>query len=118
MPALVIQCLAPFSTYESPSRTARVFIDATSEPASASDRQYEACDSPDAIRGRYSDLSSSEPQFMTGIIPSFDISIINDVDAQARDSSSTMIAWVTGSAPAPPYSTGMPRAGSSIDRQA
>src|SRR5947207_2228279 len=118
MPALVIQYLVPFSTYESPSRTARVFMAATSEPASGSLKQYDACDSPDAIRGRYRCLRSSEPQLMTGIMPSFEISIIRLVDAQARDSSSTMIAWVTWSAPVPPYSTGMPRAGSSMDRQA
>jgi hypothetical protein len=36
-PALVIQHLVPLSTQLSPSRTARVFIDAASEPASRSD---------------------------------------------------------------------------------
>src|SRR4051812_25455686 len=95
MPALVIQYLVPFNTHESPSRTARVFMAATSDPASGSDRQYEHCDSPDATRGRYRAFNSSEPQFMTGIIPSFEMSMMRLVDAQARDSSSTMIAWVT-----------------------
>ena len=38
------------------------------------------------------------------------------VDAQPRASSSTAIAWVTRSAPTPPYSSGMPRAGSSISQ--
>src|SRR3954447_11325037 len=42
MPAFVIQYFEPLSTYESPSRTALVFIAATSEPASGSDRQYDA----------------------------------------------------------------------------
>ena len=40
------------------------------------------------------------------------------VDAHARASSSTMMAWVTLSAPAPPYATGMPKAGSSISTDA
>ena len=42
MPALVIQTFVPVRTYESPSRTARIVIEATSLPASASDRQYDA----------------------------------------------------------------------------
>ena len=37
-PALVIQALVPLSTQVSPSRRARVFIAAASEPASRSDR--------------------------------------------------------------------------------
>ena len=52
IPAFVIQYFDPFSTYESPSRTARVFMAATSEPASGSLKQYDPCHSPDAISGR------------------------------------------------------------------
>src|SRR5947208_14181716 len=89
---------------------------ATSEPASGSDKQYEHWDSPAATAGRYRAFNSSEPQLMTGIIPSLEISIIRLVDAHALDNSSTMIAWVTWSTPQPPYSTGNPIAGSSIDR--
>ena len=37
MPALVIHALPPLSTQSSPSRTARVRIEAASEPASRSD---------------------------------------------------------------------------------
>ena len=44
--------------------------------------------------------------------------MVSEVEAQTRASSSAMIAWVTMSAPAPPYSTGMPRAGSSSSTQA
>ena len=44
--------------------------------------------------------------------------MVRDVDAQTRASSSAMIAWVTMSAPAPPYSTGTPSAGSSSSTQA
>ena len=50
----------------------------------------------------YSRLSSSLPQFMTGSIPSLEIRMVSDVDAQTRDSSSAAMAWVTMSAPAPP----------------
>jgi hypothetical protein len=39
---------------------------------------------------------------MTGIIPSFEMSIMRLVEAQTLASSSTMIAWVTWSAPLPP----------------
>ena len=55
---------------------------------------------------------------MIGSIPSFEISIVTDVDAQPRASSSAMIAWVTMSAPAPPYSSGTQSAGRSISTQA
>jgi hypothetical protein len=47
-------------------------------------------------------LISSEAKFITGSIPSFEISIVTDVEAQPLASSSAMIAWVTMSAPAPP----------------
>ena len=66
----------------------------------------------------YRRFSSSEPQFMTGIIPSLEMRSVTEVEAQTRASSSTAMAWVTWSAPAPPNSAGMPRAGSSISRQA
>src|SRR5262252_7744403 len=117
IPALVIQDFMPESTYESPSRTARACIDATSEPAPGSDRQYEPWLSPDAMRGTYFRFSSSEPQLRIGIVARREIKMVSAVDAQTRASSSTMTAWVVLSAPEPPYSTGMPRAGSSMARQ-
>ena len=40
------------------------------------------------------------------------------MEEHTRASSSAMMAWVTMSAPAPPYSTGMPSAGSSSSTQA
>ena len=43
---------------------------------------------------------------MTGSMPSLEISMVSEVEAQTRASSSAMIAWVTMSAPAPPYATG------------
>ena len=39
---------------------------------------------------------------MTGSMPSLEIRMVSDVEAQTRDSSSTAMAWVTVSAPAPP----------------
>ncbi len=45
---------------------------------------------------------------MIGSIESLEMSSIRLVDAHTRASSSAAIAWVTRSAPAPPYSTGMP----------
>ncbi len=55
-----------------------------------------------AIRGRYSRLISSEAKLRIGSIPSLEISIVTEVEAHTRASSSAMIAWVTMSAPAPP----------------
>ncbi len=55
---------------------------------------------------------------MIGIMPSLEMSMVTLVDAHTRASSSTMIAWVTWSAPAPPYGTGIPSAGSSISTDA
>ena len=39
---------------------------------------------------------------MTGIMPSLEMRMVSDVEAQTRASSSTAMAWVTVSAPAPP----------------
>ena len=46
------------------------------------------------------------------------MSRVTAVEAQTRAISSAMMAWVIMSAPAPPYSNGMPSAGSSKSRQA
>ena len=47
-------------------------------------------------------MSSSLPQFMTGSMPSLEINMVSEVEAQTRASSSAMMACVTMSAPAPP----------------
>ena len=39
---------------------------------------------------------------MTGSMLSLEMSMVSDVEAHTRASSSAMIAWVTMSAPAPP----------------
>jgi hypothetical protein len=57
---------------------------------------------PDATWGRYLRFSSSLPQFMTGSIPSLEIKMVSEVEAQTRASSSATMACVTMSAPAPP----------------
>ena len=44
--------------------------------------------------------------------------MVSAVEAHTRASSSAAMAWVTVSAPAPPYASGMPSAGSSISLQA
>ena len=44
--------------------------------------------------------------------------MVSEVEAQTRASSSVTMAWVTMSAPAPPYASGMPNDGNSSSRQA
>ena len=51
-------------------------------------------------------------------MPSLEIRRVTAVEAHTRAISSAMMAWVIMSAPAPPYSTGIPSAGSSMSRQA
>ena len=62
----MIQALRPLRTYVSPSRTARVVIDATSLPACGSERQYEPCQSPLTTRGTTRAASSAEAWPMIG----------------------------------------------------
>ena len=59
------------------------------------------------MAGRYRSFCSGEAQFTIGVVASPLIPIIRLVEAHTRASSSTMMACVTWSAPAPPYSTGM-----------
>jgi hypothetical protein len=77
-------------------------MEATSDPASASERQYEPWISPLAMRGRYCCLISSEAKFMIGSMASLEMRMVTDVEAQPRASSSIAMAWVTMLAPAPP----------------
>ena len=102
----MIQHFVPFSTYESPSRTARVFMAAASLPASRSDSAYENVDSPAATAGRNSCLSSSLPDRIRPIVPSLLTPGISELDAQTRAISSTTIEWAIRSAPGPPYASG------------
>src|SRR6185437_12326631 len=81
-PPLEIQHLAPLSTHSSPSRRARVRIDAASLPASRSDSAYDATASPAAIDGRTCFLSSSEPRNSRPIVPSLLQIGISDDDAR------------------------------------
>jgi hypothetical protein len=49
---VVMNCLTPFSTYESPRRSARVAIALASEPVCGSVRQKQPSCSPPASEGR------------------------------------------------------------------
>ena len=70
------------------------------------------------MTGRYRCFSSSPPKFITGSMPSLEISNVTAVEAHARATSSIATAWVTRSAPWPPYSVGAHNAGSSMSTQA
>src|SRR3954447_881173 len=106
-PALVIQHLVPLSTQWSPSSRARVRIDAVSEPASRSDSAYDAEASPEAIDGRTSFFTLSEPDRMIGCVPSLFTAGISDADASTRATSSITMQAPTASAPWPSYSSPM-----------
>ncbi|CAM5450230.1 hypothetical protein STENM223S_04274 [Streptomyces tendae] len=102
----MIQRFTPLSTQKSPSRTARVFMPAASEPASGSDRQYENIASPRARGAMYFFFSASEPERMTGSEPSLFTAGMREEDAQTRATSSITMTVASASAPAPPYSSG------------
>src|SRR5690349_13258129 len=106
-PPLEIQHLVPLSTHSSPSRRARVRIDAASLPASRSESAYDATASPAAIDGRTCFLSSSEPRNSRPIVPSLLQIGISDDDAHTRATSSMTMHAATESPPWPPYSSGM-----------
>ncbi len=60
----------PLITHLSALRTARVFIDATSDPASGSVRQNDASSGASVSRPRYSFLSDSDPARISGAVAS------------------------------------------------
>lgn len=103
---MVIQRFTPLRMKWSPSRTARVFMPAASEPASGSERQYENIASPLASGPRYFFFSSSEPERITGSEPSLLTAGMREDDTQARATSSITMTVASASAPAPPYSSG------------
>src|SRR5829696_5348653 len=70
MPAFEIHVFSPSMTYESPSGRAAVFIEAMSDPASASEMANAAIASPLEIRGRYRSRSSGDPNREIGPAPS------------------------------------------------
>lgn len=99
---MVIQRFTPLRTQKSPSRTARVFMPAASEPASGSERQYENMPSPLASGVMYFFFSSSEPERMTGSEPSLFTVGMREELAQTRATSSITMTVARASAPAPP----------------
>src|SRR5580700_5851816 len=92
-PPLLTQALVPFKTYESPSRTARVWIPAASEPACGSVRQNAPRISPRERRVRYFFFCASLPNFQTGTPTTELVTLIaTAVDAQTRATSSSIRA--------------------------
>src|SRR4051812_33265268 len=91
---------------------------ATSLPASASERQYDAWHSPDATRVTYFCFNASEPWSSTGVIPSFEMNVNNDDDAQTRATSSTASACARKPPSWPPYCDGNARPANPPSRQA
>ena len=69
MPALEIRVLAPLMTKSSPSRSARVRIAATSDPASGSVMANAAILCPSRTAGRYAAFSSSLPASVIAPVP-------------------------------------------------
>src|SRR5690606_10552928 len=105
LPPLVIQHLEPLRIQSSPSALARVRIDAASEPASRSDRAYDAI-SPFTMSGRTLDFSSSEPRRIRPMVPSLLTAGISDDEPQTRATSSMTMQAAMESAPWPPNCSG------------
>ena len=105
LPPLVIHALPPLRIQSSPSWRARVRMAAASDPASRSDRAYEAI-APSAIPGRTCCLRSSPPARIRPIVPSLFTAGISEDEPHTRATSSMTMHAATESAPCPPYSSG------------
>ena len=103
----VINCLAPFKTYSSPSRTARVRIAPASEPTCGSVKQNAPSHSPLAMRFKNCSFCQSLPKRSIGPHPTelvTEIMVETEPSPAAISSSATAAARV--SKPAPPHSVG------------
>ena len=100
--------LVPFSTHESPSRRARMRIDATSEPASGSVTATAVTSSPAITFRRYRSSCAFEPaRTRCGEAMSvWSSTVMTKPPNVERASDSWNTTAVTLSAPAPPYSGG------------
>ncbi len=107
----MIQFFVPLMTHSSPSCTAKVRMDAGSEPASGSDSANAGEHSPEARRGSHACLSSSDPKSVSGSDPSSWIMRMSALEAQTLAISSTAICSMSVPVPVPPYSVpnGSPR---------
>src|SRR6185437_4983627 len=95
----------PLRTYSSPSRTAVVFIDATSEPAPGSERPNEQRMGSSRSGGSHSAFCSSVPAMITGPAPSPFAEIDVAMPAQPQYSSSPTSNPSKQPSPGPSYSS-------------
>ncbi len=103
--ANVVNIFCPSMIQSSPSRTARVFAAATSEPESGSVYPRAKMISPARNGGRNLCFCSSEPTARM-VRPTITDCPSPSVGTPARRSSSRIAVISNGSRPCPPYSTG------------
>ena len=103
----VTQSFCPEMTYSSPSRTAVVRIDWTSEPACGSVIENEARSSIEASFGRKRSRCSSVPWSRIIVAAMNDPLRIPESVTQPRESSITISAYVSSPSPSPPCSSGI-----------
>ena len=96
----------PLRTYSSPLRTAVVFIRATSEPASGSERPNEHRIGDSSSGGSHFAFCSSVPAMITGPAPSPLAPSDVPMPVQPQFSSSPTSIPSKAFSPRPPYSTG------------
>src|SRR5258707_15568989 len=96
----------PLTTSSSPSRTAVVFSDATSEPAPGSERPNDARIGSSSSGVSHFRFCSSEPKPMTGPEPRPFAEIDVPMPEQPQYSSSPTSIPSKPERPAPPYSSG------------
>ena len=106
MSAPLVKTLAPFTTYSSPSRTARVCSEARSVPASGSVYPMAKLTSPARMAGRKNDFCSSVPKRM--MVGPTVFTVTNGNGALARRVSSKKMNWSVAGRPWPPNSLGHP----------
>ena len=107
--ALVVNIFCPLMTHSSPSRTARVWADATSEPDSGSLKPSTIRISARITRGRIACFCSSVPTARI-ILATAMVVPLPVCGAPARLSSSPNAITSIGSRPWPPSSAGQPGA--------
>ena len=95
------QIFDPFTTYSSPSRSARVPRAARSDPASGSLNSWQQNHLPERIGGRNRSFCSSVPALrIVGAAQPMPIGLVGR-DTPAARSSSSMSSWCIGSASSP-----------------
>src|SRR3984885_4024873 len=104
--ANVVHTFCPVTTHSSPSRTARVFSDARSEPAPGSEKPWHQISSADRIGGKKRLRCSSVPCAITVGPPMASARTLATDGVRARTTSSLKMACSTSVAPRPPYSLG------------